>query len=158
MTGLQGGVGGPVQTTGGTVEHELTRLFAISTRNLVITGIALAAYAGLEGVEAVGLWRGRRWAEYLTFVATIVLIPLEVYEIVRRPTALKAVTLVVNVAIALYLIVAKRLFGVRGGQRAEEEIRQANAGWPAVKRATPGGHSRPDATREDNPSAGALEV
>jgi uncharacterized membrane protein (DUF2068 family) len=137
VTDLQGGVGGPVHSTTGSVEHELTRLFAISTRNLVLTGFAISAYALLEGVEAVGLWRGRRWAEYLTFVATTVLVPLEVYEITRKPTALKAITLVINVAIVVYLLVAKRLFGIRGGHRAEEAIRARDAGWPAIHAATP---------------------
>jgi uncharacterized membrane protein (DUF2068 family) len=137
VTDLQGGVGGPVHTTGGSVEHDLTRLFSISTRNLVITGFVLAAYALLEGVEAVGLWRGLRWAEYLTFVGTALLVPLEVYEIVRKPTALKAFTLVINLAIVAYLVYAKRLFGVRGGARALEAIRSKDAGWPAIEQATP---------------------
>jgi uncharacterized membrane protein (DUF2068 family) len=137
VTDLQGGVGGPVHSTTGGVEHELTRLFSISTRNLEITGLALGAYALLEGVEAVGLWLGLRWAEYLTFIATTALVPLEVYEIIHKPTALKAITLVVNLAIVVYLIVAKRLFGLRGGGRALEEIRADDAGWPAIERTTP---------------------
>jgi uncharacterized membrane protein (DUF2068 family) len=137
ITDLQGGFGGPVHTTNGGIEHELTRLFSISTRNLEITGVALAAYAVLEGVEAVGLWRGRRWAEYLTFVATALLLPLEVYEISRKATALKGLTLAINLAIVVYLIIAKRLFGVRGGVRAEHERRQADAGWAAIERASP---------------------
>lgn len=137
VTDLQGGLGGPVRTTNGSVERELTHLFSISTRNLVITGFALAAYAVLEGVEAVGLTLGKRWAEYLTFVATVVLLPLEVYEIANKPTALKAVTLVINLVIVVYLVVAKRLFGVRGGYRAELRVREAEGGWPAVEAATP---------------------
>ena len=138
VTGLQGGVGGPVRTTHGTIERELTHLFAISTRNLELTGVVLVAYAVLEGVEAVGLWRGRRWAEYLTFLATSLLLPLEVYEIVRKPTALKGVTFAINLAIAVYLIIAKRLFGVRGGHAAEQRIRTVDSGWPAIEAATPG--------------------
>jgi uncharacterized membrane protein (DUF2068 family) len=137
VTDLQGGVGGPVHSTAGSVEHELTRLFSVSTRNLEITGVVLSAYALLEGVEAVGLWLGLRWAEYLTFIATTALVPLEVYEIIHKPTALKAVTLVINLAIVVYLVVAKRLFGLRGGGRALDEIRAADAGWPAVELATP---------------------
>jgi uncharacterized membrane protein (DUF2068 family) len=144
VTDLQGGVGGPVPTTSGGVEHELTRLFAVSTRNLEITGVVLAAYAVLEGVEAVGLWTGRRWAEYLTFVATSLLLPLEVYEISRRPTALKAIALVVNLAIVVYLIIGKRLFGVRGGGRALERIRAADSGWLALEEATPRPSRAPD--------------
>lgn len=137
VVALQGGVGGPVSTNNGTVERELTRLFAFSTRNLELTGLALAAYALLEGVEAVGLWRGLRWAEYLTFVATAALLPLEIYEIGRHPTALKAITFVINLVIVIYLVAAKRLFGVRGGARVEHEVRAADGGWPAIERATP---------------------
>jgi hypothetical protein len=59
---LQGGAGGPVGATSGGIEHELARLFAISTRNLHITALAAAAYGLLEVVEVVGLWRGLRWA------------------------------------------------------------------------------------------------
>jgi uncharacterized membrane protein (DUF2068 family) len=137
VSNVQGGMGGPVNTTAGGAEHELTRLFAISIRSLTLTGVALTAYALLEGVEAIGLWRGRRWAEYLTFVAAGLLIPLEIYEITHRPTALKALTLAINVAIVAYLAIAKRLFGIRGGYRAEQAISEATAGWPAVERATP---------------------
>ena len=43
-----------------------------------------AAYALLEGVEAVGLWFAQRWAEYLTFVATTALLPLEIWEALER--------------------------------------------------------------------------
>ena len=137
VTALQGGVGGPVRTNHGTIERELTHLFAISTRSLELTGVILAAYAVLEGVEAIGLWRGRRWAEYLTFIATALLLPLEIYELGRKATALKALTFVINLAIAVYLIAAKRLFGVRGGFAAEERERVADSGWPAIEAATP---------------------
>lgn len=142
VTALQGGVGGPVRTNHGTIERELTHLFAISTRNLEITGVVLAAYALLEGVEAVGLWRARRWAEYLTFLATVLLLPLEIYELGRKPTALKALTFVINLAIAVYLIFAKRLFGVRGGRAAAEHERTVDSGWPAIEAATPRAKTR----------------
>jgi len=137
VTALQASVGGPSATTTGGVEGELTKLFAISMRNLQITGVVLTAYAILEGTEAVGLWRGRRWAEYLTFVATALLLPLEIYEISHRPTVLKGVTLAINLAVVLYLVWAKRLFGLRGGERAQRALRRADSGWPALERATP---------------------
>jgi uncharacterized membrane protein (DUF2068 family) len=137
VTALQGGVGGPVRTNHGTIEKELTHLFAVSTRNLELTGLALAAYAVLEGVEAVGLWRGKRWAEYLTFLATILLLPLEIYELGRKPTALKGLTFAINLAIAVYLIIAKRLFGVRGGHAAERRVQAVDSGWPAIEATTP---------------------
>jgi uncharacterized membrane protein (DUF2068 family) len=137
VTALQGSVGGPVNTSSGGIEGELTKLFAFSTRNLELTGVALAAYAALEGVEAVGLWRGKRWAEYLTFLATVLLVPLEVYEIAGKPTVLKCLTLAINVAIVVYLMLAKRLFGLRGGERAQRAVRETDEGWAALERATP---------------------
>jgi uncharacterized membrane protein (DUF2068 family) len=87
--------------------------------NLQTAGAAIAAYAVLEGVEAIGLWLGRRWAGYLTFVSTVVLVPFEIRELTKSVTALKVLTLVINLAIVVYLLVSKRLFGLRGGGRSE---------------------------------------
>jgi hypothetical protein len=46
-------------------------------------------------------------------------------------------TLIVNLAIVIYLLFAKRLFGVRGGHRAELARRAELSGWAAIDRATP---------------------
>ena len=52
--------------------------------------LALAlAYAIVEWAEAVGLWLEKRWAEYLTVLATTGFLPLEVHELVKRVTALR---------------------------------------------------------------------
>jgi uncharacterized membrane protein (DUF2068 family) len=59
----------------------------------------------LEGAEGIGLLLRRRWAEYLTVVATALLMPLEVYEIAQKPNALRVAVLVVNFAILIYVIV-----------------------------------------------------
>ncbi len=134
---LQGGVGGPVTTSKHGIVHDLQRLFAFSVSSLHLLGAAIAAYAVLAGVEAIGLWWGKRWAEYLTFVSTIVFIPVEVLELTKGISWLKIVALVINVAIAVYLLFAKRLFGLRGGGKAERAERDADAGWPAIERATP---------------------
>jgi hypothetical protein len=45
--------------------------------------------------------------------------------------------LVINVAIVAYLLVAKRLFGLRGGGRAERAEQAADTGWAPIERATP---------------------
>jgi uncharacterized membrane protein (DUF2068 family) len=119
------------------IVHDLRTLFAVSITNLYLAGAAIAAYAGLEGVEAVGLWFAKRWAEYLTFVATIVFIPYEIHELIKSITWLKVVALIINLAVAAYLLYAKRLFGLRGGGRAERAEREADTGWTAIERATP---------------------
>ena len=134
---LQGGLGGPMAGSRHGIVHDLQRLFAVQLKNLYLLGIAIAAYAALEGVEAIGLWLGRRWAEYLTFVATVVFVPYEIYELTKSVTALKVLTLVINVAIVAYLLFSKRLFGLRGGGRAERAEYAADVGWPAIERATP---------------------
>jgi uncharacterized membrane protein (DUF2068 family) len=103
--------------------------FTITPRHLDETGLGVAAFAALEAVEMVGLWFAKRWAEYLTFIATAALLPLEVYELSSGVSALKLVTFIVNLAIALYLVWAKRLFGLNGGGRAEEERRRRAGDW-----------------------------
>jgi len=139
LAGLQGGAGGPMSTSRHGIVHDLQYLFAVNIRNLYLVGIAVAAYALLEGIEAIGLWFAKRWAEYLTFVATIVFLPYEIDELIKSVTALKLLALVINLAVAAYLLYAKRLFGVRGGGRAERAEREADTGWAPIERATPKG-------------------
>jgi uncharacterized membrane protein (DUF2068 family) len=87
--------------------------------------------------QAFGLWFGQRWAEYLTVVETGVLVPLEIYELTNRVSALKIVTLLLNLAVVAYLLISKRLFGLRGGGKAERAERAADSGWEALERSDP---------------------
>ncbi len=136
LAAIQGGVaGGPVQTSGHVgILRELDKLFTFSSGTLHLVAVALLAYATLEGVEAVGLWLGKRWAEYLTFVSTSVLLPFEVYEIASRPTVLKVIGFLINVAVVVWLLLRKRLFGLRGGGTADERERAGDSGWEAIER------------------------
>ncbi|GAA0414804.1 DUF2127 domain-containing protein [Streptomyces luteireticuli] len=136
---LQNGVGGPSGLRGHGLIADLEKAFDVHDRTLWIIGLVIAAYAVLEGVEAVGLWRAKRWAEYLTFVATTVLLIPELYELHERVSPLKLCTLVINLAVVVYLLFAKRLFGLRGGRRAEEAVRERDSGWQALERVYPGG-------------------
>jgi uncharacterized membrane protein (DUF2068 family) len=58
--------------------------------------------------EGVGLALRKRWAEYLTIVSTASLLPLEVYEIAKRPDAARIVVLLANIAIVAYLVIEVR--------------------------------------------------
>ena len=134
---LQGGA-----VSGGREAHhgllaEIDKAFSVQSSRLTLFGAVIAAYALVEGVEAVGLWYQRRWAEYLTFLVTTSLLPLEVYEIAHRLSPLKILAFVVNVAVVAYLLLAKRLFGVRGGAAADRAERERDVGWKALERATP---------------------
>ncbi|HXW79781.1 MAG TPA: DUF2127 domain-containing protein [Acidimicrobiales bacterium] len=135
MNDLSGGDPGERRVRG--IFGDLGHAFNYSPHRLVELGLLLSAYAVLETCEMVGLWFGRRWAEYLTFVATTSFIPFEIYELSLGASRLKVLTLVINVAIVLYLLIAKRLFGIRGGHRAALERGRALSGWSAVDRATP---------------------
>jgi hypothetical protein len=134
MNDLSGGDPGASSVRG--ILGHLRNVFHYSPRHLVELGLAITGYAVLEAAEMVGLWLAKRWAEYLTFVATTLLVPFEVYELTIGVSAFKIVTLVINVAIVVYLLFAKRLFGVRGGHRVELERRQRLGGWEAIERAT----------------------
>ena len=124
--------------------HELERLVTLQSGTLRLIALIAAAYAVLEGLEAVGLWFMQRWAEYLTFVATTLLLPLEIYELTKRVSAFKIIALVVNVAIVIYLLLAKRLFGLRGGAAAERAERERDVGWRALEATAPGAAQTPD--------------
>jgi uncharacterized membrane protein (DUF2068 family) len=118
--------------------HTLEHLFTLKSSTLYLVAAAASAYALLEGAEAVGLWYQRRWAEYLTFVATLVFMPYEIYELTLTISVLKVAALALNVLIAVYLLFSKRLFGLRGGAAAEEERRERDVGWEALERTAPG--------------------
>jgi uncharacterized membrane protein (DUF2068 family) len=93
------------------IRHILDRLGNLSRHQVTLFGIAAIAYGVLELVEGYGLWRRYRWAEWLTVIATSLLIPLELYELVHRPSALKAAGLAVNVLIVIYLLRVVRRSG-----------------------------------------------
>lgn len=78
-------------------------LHHLHASELRIAAIVACGYGVLELVEGTGLWLDKLWAEYLTVIATSILIPFEIYELVRHPTMLKAGGLVVNIAIVVYL-------------------------------------------------------
>ncbi len=93
-----------------------------STLNLVAGFLIL--YGALQLVEGLGLWLLKRWGEYFAVVATSLFIPLEVYELTEKVTWLRIVALIVNVAAVVYLLVSKRLFGLRGGHAAYERAQR----------------------------------
>ena len=61
-------------------------------------------YAGLFLTEGIGLWLLKRWAEWFSVILTTSLIPVEIYEIHRHPSALKCLVLILNVAVVGYLL------------------------------------------------------
>jgi uncharacterized membrane protein (DUF2068 family) len=137
LSAIHGGVGGPSQESDGSFVNRIDDLLSLPRGRLHLVGVVLALYAVLEAVEAVGLWMQKRWAEYLTLIATAALLPLEIYELVKGVTVLKVTALVVNIAVIVYLLFAKRLFGLRGGAAADEALRERDVGWASLDRTAP---------------------
>lgn len=106
-----------------TFVHDLQRALAANPRTLALIVAALAGYAALELVEAVGLWLLKRWGEYFAVIATSVFLPWEVYDLTHGVTATRAVTFAINAAAVVYLVFSKRLFGLRGGRAAYDAER-----------------------------------
>jgi uncharacterized membrane protein (DUF2068 family) len=80
-----------------------TRAGRLTPEKLRIYGSIAIGYGLLEACESYGLFRRRRWGEYLTVVATSVLLIPEIVEIAQQPTTFKVVAFVLNVAIVVYL-------------------------------------------------------
>lgn len=98
----------------------INRALTLSSSSIRLLAIGLAVYAAVELVEGTGLWLVKRWGEYFAMVATSLGLPYEIYDLTSKITATRAIFFVINLALVLYLVVAKRLFGVRGGKRAYE--------------------------------------
>jgi uncharacterized membrane protein (DUF2068 family) len=109
-----------------TVRH-LRNLLHSKPHTLHLVLAFLIVYGAVELAEAVGLWSLKRWGEYVAVIGTSVFLPLEVYELTDRVTWLKLTALVINVALVAYLLVSKRLFGIRGGRKAYDAERASES-------------------------------
>ncbi len=90
--------------------HVLDQLTSMTPSRITLVGIGALVVAVVMFVEAWGLHRRRRWAEWLTVIMTAALIPLEIYHLVVHPSLGKVLTLVANVAIVIYLLRHRGLF------------------------------------------------
>jgi uncharacterized membrane protein (DUF2068 family) len=82
----------------------LAKLGLVDDRHLKeLSGLA-AIYAGLFLTEGTGLLLRKRWAEYLTVIATASFIPLAIYEIHRHCSLTRVSFFLGNIAILIYLI------------------------------------------------------
>ena len=70
--------------------------------------LALAAgafvYAAVRLLEAYGLLRQRAWAEWLAALSGAIYVPLEVAEVVHKPTALDVAILGANAAVVAVMV------------------------------------------------------
>jgi uncharacterized membrane protein (DUF2068 family) len=143
----------------------LHEAFTVDPRKLGYIAIALGAYAVVEVIEGVGLWLVKRWGEYFAMIVTSLGLPYEIYDLANKVTVLRVVAFLINLALVLYLVLTKRLFGVRGGKAAyearlrSESILDAEIAALAAEdhgepgqQAEPGRHAKPAPTEEPAPA------
>jgi len=86
------------------LEHQIVpRLARMTSTRLRLVGCGALAYVVLYTVQGVGLMRERRWAEWLTVVSGLGLVPVEVYGLASHPTISRGILLGSNLAIAAFL-------------------------------------------------------
>jgi uncharacterized membrane protein (DUF2068 family) len=86
----------------------LAKLSIVDDRRLKELSIGTFIYAGIFLIEGVGLALKKTWAEYLTIITTSSLLPIEIYELLKRTTIGKVFALLLNLAVVVYLILELR--------------------------------------------------
>lgn len=99
---------------------EFRKALHFSQGTLTLIAIGVALFAIVELVEGIGLWLSKRWGEYFAMVVTSLGLPYEIYDLTLKVTWTKVLLFVINLALVAYLIITKRLLGVRGGAKAYE--------------------------------------
>jgi uncharacterized membrane protein (DUF2068 family) len=107
----------------GLIRHALT----LSSTTISLIAALLAAYAVIELIEGTGLWLGKRWGEYFALIATSLGLPYEIYDLTSKITVTRVAFFAVNLALVLYLVLTRRLFGVRGGKTAYQARRRSES-------------------------------
>ncbi|CAN5482832.1 DUF2127 domain-containing protein [soil metagenome] len=79
---------------------------AASVNDARLWGFAALAfvYSAVRVAEAYGLWFDRRWGAWLGAASGAIYVPVEVYELWHKPSAIKCATLAVNVGVVVYLL------------------------------------------------------
>ena len=86
------------------VQKIAERIEGINRNQMMMFSFGSFSYSALLLTEGVGLWLQKRWAEYLTAIATSLLIPLEIYEIYEKFTWVRVVILILNLFVVWYLV------------------------------------------------------
>ena len=117
------------------VPRVIMLLTGLSRSKIGALGLVALFYAALFATEGVGLWREKRWAEYLTVAATGSLIPFEIWEIFHQPSPIKFATFIGNVVVVIYLILRLRK---PKGERATESRPNAPPAAPVAEQSRVG--------------------
>ena len=87
------------------IVHSITeKISGIDSNQMKMFSVGSFSYAGLLLTEGIGLWMQKRWAEFLTVIATSLLIPIEIYEIYEKFTWVRIAVFVLNLFVVWYLV------------------------------------------------------
>jgi uncharacterized membrane protein (DUF2068 family) len=76
----------------------LLRAASHATPGMVrLLAVAALAYATFRFIEAWGLWRARRWAEWLGVLTGLIYVPFEIASFFRHPRLVPLVALAINI-------------------------------------------------------------
>ena len=89
----------------GIMQKALSLITGMDANHLRLFGVGAFAAGILFTVEGIGLWLAKRWAEYLTLLATMSLLPVEVFELSRKFSIARVSALGLNVLIVIYLLI-----------------------------------------------------
>ena len=90
------------------VQSFLETVLHLSDRQVKTLDGATFLYAGLFLTEGVGLWLEKTWAHNLTILVTTSFIPLEIFELAKKFSAAKLVTIGLNVVVVIYLLIRRK--------------------------------------------------
>ena len=86
----------------------LAKLNLLDDKKLGLLSGLTFAYSALFLTEGTGLFFEKRWAEFLTIIATATFIPLEIYELFKNPSLAKSFIFALNAGVVVFLIVTLR--------------------------------------------------
>ncbi len=86
------------------IKSGLAQALSISTTKMQLGAIVALIYAAVNGLEAVGLWHQKAWATILVVGIVGLTIPVEIYEIVEKASAVKVGVFAINLAMFVYLL------------------------------------------------------
>lgn len=84
----------------------LTTTLPVTNEMLEASSIGFFLYGGLAFVQGGGLWFSKPWASYLSVIVVGSFIPWQLYSLLHEVTALKLLSLGINIVIVGYLFMS----------------------------------------------------
>lgn len=75
----------------------------VTDLQLWMFALSALGYSMVRLAEAYGLWRERKWAEWFGFLSGVIYLPVELFEIWRKPDWPRITVFLVNVGVVCYL-------------------------------------------------------